>query len=336
MRIGLIGAGGMGRVHAAAYANIEGAEIGGVTARTPVRARSLAERHGVPFFPDLDVLLADSSIDAVDITVPTALHEAVVTAALRAGKHVFCETPFAKDAASATRMRDAAKVADRLLLVALLSRVAEPGARLCKAVRSGELGEIEHAEFYRLAPIPDPDQMGDAVSHHGGALEEILLFDLDLVTWLWGRPTSVRAAMDRVDGSGIETAAVSLIIGGLRANVSGGFAVPAGSPLNATFRVAGSDAELSATLMVFPDGPPSLSCLFTPKGGTPERIPLVPENPSLTECRHFVDCLHGAGDPELLSADSALPTYELLDAARTSIAEGGRVPGPGKRPVSGG
>jgi len=325
MRIGLIGAGNMGSVHAAAYAGIEGVVIAGVTARTPGRAQSLAERHGAPFFPNLDALLADSSIDAVDVTVPTAMHEAVVTAALAAGKHVFCETPFAKDAASATRMRDAAKEADRLLQVALLSRVAQPGARLCEAVRSGELGEVEHAEFYRLAPVPDREQTGDAVSHYGDALEEILLFDLDLVTWLWGRPISVRAAMDRVEGAGIETAAVSLIMDRLRANVSGGFAVPVGSPLNTTLRVAGSEAEISATLMVFPDGPPSLTCLFTPKGGTPERLPLVPENPYVTECRHFVDCIRGDADRELLSADSALPTYELLDAARTSIAEGGRV-----------
>jgi UDP-N-acetylglucosamine 3-dehydrogenase len=318
MRIGLIGAGNMGRVHAEAYAAIDGVEIAGVTARTPGRAGLLAQQHGAPIFPDLDALLSDDSIEAVDVTVPTARHEEVVTAALAAGKHVFCETPFARDAAAGGRMRDVAQAADRLLQVALLGRVAQPGARLREAVQSGELGEIEHAEFYRLAPVPDQPSPGDA-------LEEILLIDLDLITWLWGRPNSVRAGMDRVEGAGIETAAVSMILDGLWANVSGGFGVPAGSPLNTTLRVAGKDAELSATLMVFPDAPPSLTCLLTRKGGTPERLPLVPENPYLTECRHFVDCLRGDADPALLSAESALPALEVLDAARLSIVAGGRV-----------
>jgi predicted dehydrogenase len=287
VRIGLIGAGDMGHVHAAAYAAIDGVQIGGVAARTPDGARALAERHGVTAFLNPEALLADPSIDAVDVVAPTAAHEGLVTAALKAGKHVFCETPFAKNAASAGRMRDAARSADRLLLVALLARVAEPGARLRQAVSSGELGEIGHAEFYRLAPVPDrgPD------SHYGDALEEILLHDLDLITWLWGRPRSVRANLDRNETSGFETAAVSLIFGGLRATLTGGFAVPAGSALTTTLRVAGEDAELSATLMLLPDGPPSLSCLLTPLGGSPRRLSLPVEDPYLVECRHFIDCV---------------------------------------------
>ena len=69
MRIGLIGAGNMGCVHAAAYSSIEGVEIAGVTARSPERAEGLARRHGAPFFPNLDALLGNDSIEAVDVTV---------------------------------------------------------------------------------------------------------------------------------------------------------------------------------------------------------------------------------------------------------------------------
>jgi predicted dehydrogenase len=302
IRIGLLGAGRMGSVHAAAYATIEGVEIARVAGRDP---------EGV------GALLADASIDAVDVTVPTPLHEECVLAALGAGKHVFCETPLAKDAPSCARMIEAARASGRLLQVALLARVAQPGARLRQAVLSGELGEVEHAEFYRLAPVPDR-------GGHGDALEEILLFDLDLITWLWGRPRSVRADMGPAGASGIQTAAVSLIFDGLRATVTGGFAVPAGSPLNTTLRVAGSQAELSASLMLPPGGPPMLTCLLTPEGRLPRRLHLVAEDPCVEECRHFIDCIRGAADPALLSAESALPAFELLDAARTSIEQGER------------
>ena len=79
-------------------------------------------------------ILGDAGIDVVFICTPNHLNMPLTIAALDAGKHVFCETPFAKDAAAAGRMRDAAQAADRLLQVALLGRVAQSGARLHAAV----------------------------------------------------------------------------------------------------------------------------------------------------------------------------------------------------------
>jgi predicted dehydrogenase len=321
--IGLIGAGNMGTVHAAALAKLPDVRLAGVVGRGPERAARLAARHATRACDSIEDLLEDPGVDAVVVTVPTALHERVVVEALSRGKHVFCETPLAPDEAAAARMVEAAERSGRLLQVGLLSRLAEPGLRIRHAVREGELGRLEHADFQRIGPPPDRALFGDAVDHYGDVLEELLLFDLDLANWIWGRPRTVRASLARDDA--LETASVSLAYGELRVAVSGGFAMPPGSPFTISASLSGDRAQMSAVLVLFPDEPPSLSCLLTPEGGLPRRIELRGEDPYAAECRRFVECLAGEADPELLSAGAARASIALLDAARESIRRGERV-----------
>src|SRR5262249_7977222 len=113
----------MGSTHAAAYATMEDVEIAAVAGRGEARARSLAARLGVRA-ADPRSILDDGSIEAVDITAPTAAHRELVIAALGSGKHVLCETPLAARVDDAEAMIRAARASGRLLAVALLSRVA--------------------------------------------------------------------------------------------------------------------------------------------------------------------------------------------------------------------
>ena len=82
MRVGILGAGAMGAVHAAAWARLADVEIAGIAGRTPGRATALAERFSARAFTDAITLLDDGTIDAVDITTPTASHRELVLAAL--------------------------------------------------------------------------------------------------------------------------------------------------------------------------------------------------------------------------------------------------------------
>ena len=120
IRIGILGAGAMGTAHAAAYAGIAEATVVGVFSRDPTRARSAASLCKAEPFSDANALIA--SADAIDVCLPSATHHAFVVPALKAGKHVFCETPLALDLDEARQMRDAARRADRLLQVGLLMR----------------------------------------------------------------------------------------------------------------------------------------------------------------------------------------------------------------------
>lgn len=96
VRIALVGAGGIGGHHAVRYKDVERAALTAVVDVDEARAREVAARHGVEHvFTSLDAALASNTFDAVDICVPTWLHESTTIAAAQAGKHVLCEKPMA-------------------------------------------------------------------------------------------------------------------------------------------------------------------------------------------------------------------------------------------------
>ena len=96
VRIGLVGAGFVARIHAEAYRRVHGVEVElrGVAAAHRRRAATFAEEFGVArVYDDAEALLAEGEIDLVDVCVPPYLHAPITIAAARAGKHVIVEKP---------------------------------------------------------------------------------------------------------------------------------------------------------------------------------------------------------------------------------------------------
>jgi predicted dehydrogenase len=96
VRIGIIGAGFLARTRVRCYRQVAGydVQIVAVAASTPASAQKFADAHGIPqAFGDYHALLADPTIDVVDLCVPNYLHREATEAAARAGKHVICTKP---------------------------------------------------------------------------------------------------------------------------------------------------------------------------------------------------------------------------------------------------
>ena len=114
MRIGLVGYGGWGRVHASAIGRVEGLSLSGVVAGDDASARDAArDLPGVPVHRTLDALLADPSVELVDIVTPNHLHVDMAVKALAAGKHVLLEKPMATTLADTERLVAAAERSGR-------------------------------------------------------------------------------------------------------------------------------------------------------------------------------------------------------------------------------
>jgi len=97
VRIGLIGGGFIAELHMQAYRRVYGVqvEVSAVCARGD-HVVDFAKRHGIATtHRDYRALIADKTIDVIDICTPPALHGAMVAEAMAAGKHVICEKPFA-------------------------------------------------------------------------------------------------------------------------------------------------------------------------------------------------------------------------------------------------
>lgn len=166
IRIGLIGAGFMGRAHAIAYREVGAVfelpavpvleMMAEIDARTAKRAAArLGFRRATG---NWRALVNDPAVDLVDITAPTGQHREIAIAALAAGKHVYCEKPLAVTAAEARGLAArAAKKAGIVTMVGFnyLKNPIQAVAR--EIIAGGEIGEIIdfrgiHAEDYMSSP----------------------------------------------------------------------------------------------------------------------------------------------------------------------------------------
>ncbi|WP_426576540.1 Gfo/Idh/MocA family protein [Xenorhabdus stockiae] len=167
IRIGLIGAGYIGRTHAIAYAQastvfpLKGklvrAMIAGIT---PELAQTQAKELGfLRSTGDWRELVADPDIDVVDICTPNYLHKEMALEAIKHGKHIYCEKPLALNSHDAKQMVAAAIIAGVKTLVGF-NYMKNPTAQLAKEIISnGEIGEVVH--FYGTH---NEDYMADPLS----------------------------------------------------------------------------------------------------------------------------------------------------------------------------
>ncbi len=210
INIGLIGYGGIGRVHALAYRAIpfhyglpaDTVRIAGVATTRPETAEKAAAEIGCDFWTaDYHELLARPDIDVVDVTVPNVAHEEVVVAAARAGKHIYCEKPLSMNVAEGKRMVAAADAAGVKTQMTFNFRFLPAVIRARQLIDEGFLGQIFsfRGRYYRSSYI-DPQKpiswrQQRAVAG-GGTLFDLGSHILDLIYYLLGDFGQVQAVMD--------------------------------------------------------------------------------------------------------------------------------------------
>ncbi len=196
LRLGIVGAGSIGTVHAEA-AQRNGVAVAAAWDVDPARSEALAKRFGGTAYPSLDALLAARDVDAVAIAVPNNAHATCALAALAARKHVLLEKPMAMDVAECDRILAAHREARTVLQLGFVCR-GSPTAHAAKQfVDAGRLGRIYHAKcsIYRRRGIPG---LGGWFTNKslsgGGPLVDLGVHVLDLARWLCGKPKALRAS----------------------------------------------------------------------------------------------------------------------------------------------
>jgi predicted dehydrogenase len=212
VRIGLVGYGDVGRIHALCWKSLPfyypgdswRVEIVGVATRREETAAAAAREIGCSFLAtDIDELVTNPDVDLVDCVTPDRLHASVSIAALRAGKHVYCEKPMAKTVEEAAAMLDAARTSGRVNAVALPVRFAPAVLRARQLVDEGLLGRaISFRTWLLHSGYVDPDRPMswrlDADVAAGGALFDLGVHNIDLIRFLVGEFTSVTARVETV------------------------------------------------------------------------------------------------------------------------------------------
>jgi myo-inositol 2-dehydrogenase/D-chiro-inositol 1-dehydrogenase len=185
VRVGLIGAGRIAQVHAAAYQRIARGSIVSVTDPILPAAQKMSAEHGYELSPTFGDILADDSIDAVLLATPNFLHADQTIQALEAGKHVFCQKPIALTLPDADRVVAAAKANDRILQFGFMLRFTPPIPQLHDRLVAGELGSLIAAQAAVFGWEPSNDWFYDP-KNGGGVILDTLVHFGDLVLWLFG------------------------------------------------------------------------------------------------------------------------------------------------------
>jgi len=198
LKVGIIGIGAIGQVHAKAYQAVGGAEVSALCDVDGERLQTRAEQLGVKHrFEDYKDLLA-SDVDAVSVCVGNALHREVAVAALRAGKHVLLEKPMAMDASQAEQIVAAEEKSGKVLQVGMVYRHSPAPRVLRDYVENGYLGKIYHMRCVLIRRRGIPGLGGwftTKAASGGGPLIDLGVHWFDMAMWLSGHwtPTAVSA-----------------------------------------------------------------------------------------------------------------------------------------------
>ncbi len=189
INIGVVGAGGMGKVHIRNYAHIEGCKVIAICDPTDAGAQA-GKETGAAVYADINDMLEKADVDAVDVCTPTFLHKAHVLAALNAKKHVVCEKPIALSSADAEAMLALAKKNGVCLFVAHVVQYMPETKVLRDLVKSGEYGKPLDAQFLRLSACPRWIKNGWLFDKERSGLLpfDLHIHDLDLIVSLFGAP----------------------------------------------------------------------------------------------------------------------------------------------------
>jgi myo-inositol 2-dehydrogenase / D-chiro-inositol 1-dehydrogenase len=322
MRIGIIGAGSMGQVHAAAWLEA-GAQVVAVYSASLESALSLAPQYGARVCSSLTELL--EHVDVVDLCVPTHLHHAMTLEAATAGKHVVCEKPMALELSDARAMIMACDKAGVRLFIAHVLRFFPQYRASRDAVKAGQIGDLGVMRLKRAAyqPRVSGENWFLDSQKSGGMILDLMVHDFDYARWLGGSVTRVfakSARASRID-SPTDYALVTLEFeSGAMAQVEGGWAYPAG-----VFRTGFDIAGSSGLIEWSSDDTNTVKSFLEPVNSSAAEVGLplsiLAEDPYVTQIKHVKLALE-TGSEFLVTPQEALEALRIGLAAKRSLETG--------------
>lgn len=238
LKVGLIGCGFMGTMHANCYKNIEGVELVAFSDVRREKAEELAEGTNAVIYGDGFELIENADVDVIDICLPTFLHAKYALAAMNKVKYLFVEKPLALTKKEGKQICAMAKETGCQVQVGQVIRFWDEYVKLKEIMKSGELGKVLNANFRRISPIPTWGWNDWVLKEElsGGAAQDLHVHDVDFALLLFGKPKSMQSIKNKC---GEANSYICSLLGydDCCVTVEGTWALPTTHPFEATFRV---------------------------------------------------------------------------------------------------
>ena len=337
INIGIVGLGFMGQTHIKAYRQLPQANIAAICDAVSLPADgvlrgvagNIASTDQIQFdmavvkgYRDYREMLANPAVQLVDICLPTPLHAEVAIAALRAGKHVICEKPLARNSATCREILAAAAAAKGYFMPAHCLRFWPEWAWLKAAIADHRFGSVLTAKFTRLSEPPAWSQ-GSYLkgADSGGALLDLHIHDTDFVQFCFGRPRSVMSTgQSRLSGAIDHLFTIYQVAGGASVMAEGSWLMGPGHGFKMAYTAVFEQATVdydstrgTEALKVFAAGKP------------PEVVTCAGADGYVGELKHLLECIAAGRPPSIVTGADGLGAVEICEAEERSARLGERV-----------
>ncbi|MDD3840397.1 MAG: Gfo/Idh/MocA family oxidoreductase [Clostridia bacterium] len=329
VKVGILGAGFMGRTHADAYKQLKDVEIYGVSNRSREKGEKFSQDYKCRYFQGAEQLIEDENVDVIDICLPTYLHEKYAVMAARQGKHILLEKPFALSIQAAQNIVDAVHQAGVKFMVAQVVRFWPEYVKIKQIYDDGLLGDIKVVYANRLAQHPNWSDWFRDVEKGGGGLFDLHLHDIDYVRYLLGPVESVYATGKKSDNQAWNhVVSILNFKNGSKACVEGAYEMTDNYPFTMAFRAVGQtgtvDFDFSAGFNLEDRESAINRMVLYQNQKDPEIVSIEQRDAYLNEIEYFIDCIKNDKPIEVVTPDESLEVLRIILALQESL-ETGRV-----------
>ena len=313
LRWGILGTGGIAQTFASDLRLTESGVVIAVGSRSQGSADRFADTFGIEIrHPSYEALVADPAVDVVYVATPHPMHRDDAILALRAGKPVLVEKPFAMNEAEAAEIVEVARETGLFAMEAMWTRFLPHIAVVRDWLAQGTLGEIvtvtaDHGQWF----AEDPEFRLFAPELGGGALLDLGVYPVSFASMVLGTPNRIAAIIDPAF-TGVD-AQTSMVFG----YQSGAHAVltctlRAKSPTRAS--IVGTDARIE----IDGDFYAPATVTLIPRQGEPMRVPSAHEGRGLRHQADEVARRLAAGDLEspLMPLDETVSIMRTMDTVQ--------------------
>ncbi len=334
INVGIVGLGFMAVTHIKAYRQIGDARIaaicnpsgrrldgdfssvaGNLGANEPVRL----DMSQVKAYRDYAAMLADRTIDLIDICSPTQSHHTLAIQALQAGKHVICEKPLARTPEVAREIAAHAAVAKGFFMPAMCLRFWPGWSWLKSMIAEERYGKCLSAHFRRMAEPPawgHENFLNGTLS--GGALLDLHIHDTDFVQFCFGRPSRVYSTgYSRISGAVDHVVTQYKVASGAIVSAEGSWALAPGFGFTMSYLVNFERATAEFDLARGAD-----ALRLCEPGQPPRIIPTDGPDGFVSELTHLIESIRAGRAPTVITAADAVSAVEICAAEERSVQSG--------------
>lgn len=311
-KVALIGIGGMGGCHFDVYKSIPDCKVVAVADVRVDMAKEKVNDESVHIYSDMDTLLANETVDMVDICTPSYMHADMVIKTLEMGINTLTEKPMSLTESDCEKIIEAAKKSSAKFMVAHVVRFMAPYSYLADEIKKGELGNLLRLDMKRVGSIPVwswEDWMRDC-SKSGGTPIDLSIHDIDFVQSVLGEPDDVNGVYYKLNDNN-DFVVANMIYGKTVVSTEGTW-YNYELPFNASYRA------------IFQNGAIELKDGVVYKNG--QKIELDADDAELdseinlsgtdgyaTEIKYFIDCVKNNKTPDFVSPESSKASVALVE-----------------------